>query len=124
MRKAISIAFIKDKSVLLVKKGNYWILPGGKPNKNEGDLRCLERELSEELPLLKVNNMKYYNSFSGVTPHKKDMLEAKVYLADCDGDIMPSAEITDSAWISNFKDCQLSDITAKIIRDFKEKKYI
>ena len=40
-RKVISAAIIYDKRILVVKKRHSWILPGGKPERNESALECL-----------------------------------------------------------------------------------
>ena len=82
MRTAINAAIIKEGKLLLVKKKNIWILPGGKPEPDEKDLECLSREISvEELPGTKLCNIRYYKDFEGQTPHKGDTLRAKVYFA-------------------------------------------
>ena len=52
MRKAISAAIVSNGRIIVVKKGDVWILPGGKPDGNETDQQCLTRELGEELPKL------------------------------------------------------------------------
>ena len=38
MRTVINAAIIQDKKILLVKKKETWILPGGKPDGGESDL--------------------------------------------------------------------------------------
>jgi len=124
MRIAISAVIIRDKKLLLVKKKETWILPGGKPEKNEIDLDCLKREVSEELSGTKLRNIKYYNHFEGQTPHTGDILQAKVYFADIDGQLYPqSEEIIDSQWVSDFSGYNLSDITAKIVNSLKKHKF-
>jgi len=49
MRIAIGAAIIEDGKILLVRKRQSWILPGGKPEPKESDIECLCREVSEEL---------------------------------------------------------------------------
>ncbi|MFB6246213.1 MAG: NUDIX domain-containing protein [Candidatus Pacearchaeota archaeon] len=43
MRKAINLAVVYDSGLLLVRKKNAWILPGGKPEEGEGHYETLER---------------------------------------------------------------------------------
>ena len=62
MRIAISAVIIERDKLLLVKKRNSWILPGGKIEKNEGNLECLSREVSEELSGTKICNEKFYRN--------------------------------------------------------------
>ena len=57
MRKVIDIVTIRNNKILLVRKGKIWILPGGKPKKDEGELQCLLREMREELPFVNIKNL-------------------------------------------------------------------
>ena len=116
MRTAINAAVIDDGKILLVRKRQSWILPGGKPEPDESDIECLCRELSQELSGTQLENIRYYGEFEGRTPHKGDTLMAKVYFADIKGELgQPSAEIAAYAWADNPGKYNLSDITSKIV---------
>jgi len=117
MRKVICAAIRKEGKILLVKKKETWILPGGKPKRKEPDKQCLIREFSEELPLTKLKNIKFYRTVKGQTPHRKDMIESKVYFADLTGETYPYAEIKAAVWTKNPEKFNLSEITRKIIED-------
>jgi len=125
MRIVISAIIIKNKKLLLVKKKETWILPGGKPEENETDLECLKREIDEELSGTKLCNIKYYNNFEGKTPHTGDILQVKTYFADIDGQLYSSSrEIIGSQWVDDFSKYNLSDITIKIVSSLGEDKYL
>jgi len=124
MRIAISAAIIEDKNILIVRKKDTWILPGGKPELDESDVNCLIREFSEELPYLKIYNFEYFNSFTGTTPYKNDELCAKIYFAETFGKITPSAEISEAIFTKDPEKYNLSDITKKAIIALKEMGYI
>ena len=125
MRTAIGAAIIRNGAILLVKKRNTWILPGGKPEKEESDIDCLIREITkEEIPGTKLTNSRFYREFKGKTPHRGDILSAKVYLVKIQGKIKPDAEITDVKWIKNPQNYNLSEITEKIIKDLQKKGYL
>lgn len=125
MRIAISAVIIRGNSILLVKKRNTWILPGGKPNKGESDIDCLVREITqEEIPGTGLTNFRFYKAFKGITPHRGDILLAKVYLADIQGEIKPGAEIIDIKWVKDLEDYKLSDITQKIINHLRKEGYL
>ncbi|MCK4647599.1 NUDIX domain-containing protein [Candidatus Pacearchaeota archaeon] len=125
MRKAVRGLAIRDGKVLLVRKNETWILPGGKPEKRESDIECLCREFKEELPSVEIENISYYDSFAGRTPHKKDMLKAEVYFVDISEGIgKPSKEINCVKWVSDFPDYNISDITSKVIKSLREKDYL
>jgi 8-oxo-dGTP diphosphatase len=119
MRRAINLAVCEDEKILIVRKRNVWILPGGKPEEGEGDLECLEREIMEELGTGMIM-WTLYGSFTGKTPHKNDILEAIVYL----GDFRPSREISEARFVNNPYDYNLSDITKEIIDSLKKDNYI
>jgi len=125
MRRAVNLIVIQKKRILLVRKGEVWILPGGKPEKDECDSECLKREMREELPRLKYFVNSYYGTFIGKTPHKKDYLEAAVYIGGLENNLMESsAEITDARFVDNFKKYNISDITKKIINSLIERGYL
>ncbi len=121
MRTVINFVHIRRvprKQILLVKKKETWILPGGKPELGERDYDCLRRECAEELPKVKnlvVNGL--LGCFEGQTPHTGDEIIAKVYFADLDGDIKPGAEISDARYFyrESLKELAVSKITKKII---------
>ncbi|HIH18002.1 MAG TPA: NUDIX domain-containing protein [Nanoarchaeota archaeon] len=116
MRVAVSSICIREGKILLVKKKQVWILPGGKPEKEESDIDCLLREICvEELPGSQLENFRYYRSIHGVTPHTGDVLEARTYFADISGKLKPSAEIRAAEWCTNPRDYNLSDITRKFV---------
>ncbi|TSD02686.1 MAG: hypothetical protein Athens071416_561 [Parcubacteria group bacterium Athens0714_16] len=122
MRKAVNAAIIQNKKILLVKKENTWILPGGKPKQNETDIQCLFRGMKEELPGMIVHSVILLGEkFVGKTPHTGDQIESAVFLVEADGSIKPSAEINDSSFFSSFDALEISEPTKKCINFFKEK---
>ena len=127
MRTAISAAIIQNQKLLLVRKKETWILPGGKPEIGETDLECLCREVDEELSGTKLNNIQYYSHFDGQTPHKMDILRAKVYFASIEGQVYQVRDgdsISEVTWTNNFSQYRLSDITSKIVDSLTQDKYL
>jgi ADP-ribose pyrophosphatase YjhB (NUDIX family) len=117
MRTAINTISFKDGGLLLVKKKEVWILPGGKPDGDETDLECLSREGQEELPEAQFIVKDKYKDFIGKTPHTGDLLIAKTYFAEVSGSILPSAEISNAQFVYRDKisEFPLSEITAQIV---------
>ena len=104
-------------------------MPGGKPEENESDIECLLREFKEEAAGREIIIGKYYYKFSGITPHKGDILEAFVYFAELkhpNSAIMNSNEIDEIRFSSYGETLKmnLSDITSKIIKKLNEDDYI
>ncbi|MBU3958115.1 MAG: NUDIX domain-containing protein [Nanoarchaeota archaeon] len=125
MRTAIGAAIIDEEKILLVRKRQSWILPGGKPKPDESDIECLCREVSEELSGTQIDNIRYYGGFEGRTPHTGDILRVKVYFADIKGELYQSAaEIAAYGWINNPSRYKLSDITSKIVDSLTRDEYL
>lgn len=123
------VASIKNGKILLVKKRDFWIFPGGKIESWEDVGACIHRELGEELPGSSLRgNLAYFGRFSGLTPSGK-FIQIVCCFGNVEGDITPAAEITDAKWVSKeellseYKNF-LSPITAKIIQKLLYKKYI
>ena len=125
MKTAVNAAIIKHKKILLVKKKDVWILPGGKLEEHESHLECLAREMKEELSGTEIFVDKYYNSFEGQTPHSDAPLKAYVYLVRIKGRLgQPSSEILDREFIKNFKDYNVSAITKEVIDSLTNEGYL
>lgn len=126
MRTVIAAVIVQDKKILLVKIKEVWILPGGQLKKDETEIECLNREVSEELPEFKINNLKFYKAFKGRSPHQSDFINVKVYFATGKGNIKSTNdvdEVNKSKWIKNTADYNLSDVTKKIIDSLKNDRY-
>ena len=124
MRKVIAAAVIEDKKILLVKKKETWILPGGKPEKRESDLECLCREISEELSGSQLKPISFYGVFEGTSPHKKDIVNIYVYFATITGNLKPSREIGDVRFVEDFNNYNLSEPALKIISALRNDGYL
>lgn len=124
MRVAIGAACIKNGQILLVRKGDSWILPGGKPEENESDLECLLREIKEELPKAQVKVLSFFSTIEGTTPYRGDTLQCKVYIADITGELTPDAEISEITWTADPFYPNLSEITRSIILKLQSEGYL
>ncbi len=128
MRTVANAAIINyNKQLLMVKKRDTWILPGGKHEPGEDDLECLCREVSEELSGTKLKDISHYANFEGKTPHKGDTLKTFVYHAKIDGPLNIVAKedsISEVKWINDFHNYEISDITDKVIESLKTNKYL
>ena len=85
MRKAVCIAAIQNRLLLLVRKGETWILPGGKPERHETNEACLIREVSEELPGCCVVDLQPLGMWEGRTPHMGDIIQCWIYIGTIEG---------------------------------------
>ena len=125
MRIAISTVIILDNRILLVKKRETWILPGGKPEESESDIECLCREVKQELSETQLEEFQYYKTFEGKTPYSGDLLQARVYFSRINGQLHgPSSEISGVEWINEFSEYNISEITLKVINELKRDSYL
>jgi len=118
--RTINAVIIKDKKLLVVKKNDYWILPGGKLESSEMDKECLIREIEEELPGTKLIIKDYYKTFEGITPNSKKPLESKCYFCEIKGEIgNPAHEIISKSFVNSscINKYLFSKTTEKIIFD-------
>ena len=124
MRVSIGAVIIRNGYILLVRKKKIWILPGGKPEAGESDIECLFRELKEELQVSLKRPRRLGDKFIGTAPHKKDDLCLKIYLAEVEGEIIPSAEIGAAEWTNSPESYRLAESTKKVIRFLRQKGYL
>jgi ADP-ribose pyrophosphatase YjhB (NUDIX family) len=124
----IDVISIRDGRILLVKKRDFWIFPGGKINLGEDVYTCLVRELGQELPKSTLmGGLVYFDEFFGKSPSGKS-IKVICYIGNVEGDILPAAEISDARWMSqeeifsNSKDA-ISEITGSIIQKLIEEKF-
>lgn len=101
IKKAGALIF-KDKKFLIVKPREkpFWINPGGKYKEGENAVDCLRRELKEEVGV-EVVSCKYYKTYEiEKASHSDFPLSLELYIVEIKGEIKPSSEIKDMAWLS------------------------
>lgn len=123
MKKVICAIVINKRrnKILFVKKKDIWILPGGKLEDGESDEECLKREFKEEIRVIPFGQLRFYKKFIGKTPHSETLVLVKVYFANINGRIRPSAEISAAEWIDPWMvsyGYKVSKITERIIDRF------
>lgn len=125
MRKAINLAVIEEKRILLIsEEDGIWTLPGGKPENGEEDYGCLRRELSKELPQMRYIILGYFGAQIGRTPRTGDELEVKVYLGKLEGEVgSPAMEIKTTKFVtySESQRLNVSPITKTFLDSFRSR---
>ena len=121
MRKAVSLVCIRNKTLLIVCDDDRltWTVPGGKPESNETDIACLQREVREELATT-VSDLRFYKCFEGASPHQGDLIEVNCYFGKIQSKPNPNNEITAIAWEKDFSDKKISNVTSKIIDSLRQ----
>jgi 8-oxo-dGTP diphosphatase len=92
------------REVLLVRRrrDRRWMFPGGKRKRrlNESMQRCLEREISEELPELRLADFRLWRKLKGVNPYSGRKMSDAIFVTDAKGPLTIGAprEIDRVAW--------------------------
>jgi 8-oxo-dGTP diphosphatase len=117
---------IDHSCVLLVYKGEsgQFSLPGGKRNGKEKDLRCLRRELKEELPRLRVRRFKRWKRFN--MRYRRQRFTMTIFFGKVSGSLRVAKEIDAAAWvrISSLGRIPLSSNTKRILDRAKKDGYL
>lgn len=126
--KAVCLVAVKNQKILLIKKENVWILPGGHPeNSAETDLDCLKRHLDEQLPCVKIDELRLFGGFFGESAFKDIQskshyqLEAAAYQGEISGEIVSNGT-NESHWFDNsgLDQANLSEITRKVVKALRK----
>jgi 8-oxo-dGTP pyrophosphatase MutT (NUDIX family) len=106
-----------EGKVLVVRKRDVWIFPGGKIDPDETDGEGLFRECEEELPGATVHIISHLCSVVGETLFSKRQVRVIVYHCEITGDTTPAAEIAEARWCTLFEAflLKLSPITRQIL---------
>ncbi|MBU1557357.1 NUDIX domain-containing protein [Patescibacteria group bacterium] len=111
------VIIVERGAILLVKKGNFWILPGGKIEEGESDAQCIFREIcDEEIPTIEIKELMYFRNFLGTTPSSRRKVCASVYFAEATGLIVVREEdsIREARLVKNPLLLNLSDVTRDV----------
>jgi ADP-ribose pyrophosphatase YjhB (NUDIX family) len=106
--------------VLLVRKNDVWLFPGGKLGPDETYGEGLFRICEEKLPKVDVHIIAHLGSEAGETPFSKQQVLVIVYQCEITGDITPAAEIAEVKWATLFDAflLKLSPITRQILTQY------
>lgn len=125
MLEVIGLIQIENDKILLVKKRDVWIFPGGKRNLGETDTQCLERELMEELNV-RVSIGNFYRTFRAIAPYGEGEIEIRNYFGYILGTprLTPGDSVIDFLSTSNPERYNLSEAMQKSIKSLKEDHYL
>ena len=117
----------REREILLVRKNDTWIFPGGKPENGESELECLSREISEKLPRTRFKIKEHYCTAKGMNPHKNNRITVEGYFIHVSKVGKPSREIKQVRWFNRgeIKDRKydISSVTSRIIESLIEHNY-
>jgi ADP-ribose pyrophosphatase YjhB (NUDIX family) len=91
MAKSSKLVAARNGRVLLVRRrrDGLWMFPGGRKRGGESARRCLQRELSEELPRLRLGSARLWRKVKGRNPISGARMSDAIFLVkDIDGDLV------------------------------------
>jgi len=108
-----AVIYNEDNHILAVKKGNFFILPGGKPEAGETDKETLVRELHEELGVSVQKSIHLKTFYFDTAVHDDSAIEMRTYIVTIHGVPTPAAEITECLWLDKKKSNDRDDVPSK-----------
>jgi 8-oxo-dGTP pyrophosphatase MutT (NUDIX family) len=116
----IAWIYIKDRKLLSTRsKGkDAWYIPGGKREQGETERQALIREVKEELDVdLLSDTITYFNTFKAQAHGKPEgvFVQMTCYVGEYKGELKPSAEIEEMAWLKSDTDLNLLSPVDRII---------
>lgn len=116
--KVVDIIVERKGMILLTKRGDYWILPGGEIEPGETELQCLEEVVSKEMKD-QVSSIfkKLQNTIKGPSPVRAGDVEVSVYVGDISSKKMSDVKDCNAHWFSreSTRAIRLSNITKAVL---------
>ncbi len=116
--KVVDIIVERQGKVLLTKKDDFWILPGGEVGPDDNELECLEGVVSREMndQLFSVFR-KLGKTIKGPSPVRNGDVEVFVYVGDISSKKMSDVKDCNAHWFSreSLPSIRLSNITKDVL---------
>ena len=109
----IGAIILKNKKILVAKKKNKFIIPGGRVEEGEDDLTCLKRELLEELKVDLITSEYFgrYEHDAALDPGMK--IKMRVYFVKIAGEPIASSEISEIAFVNSHHNLKMGSIVTE-----------
>lgn len=125
MQRSVCLAIIQKKKLLIIKKGNFWDLPGGKLEISELEIDFIFNEVRKEIPGINLENVEPYGCFNGKTLFRWNALKSKIYFLKTNQKIkLGNPKNRKIEWISNIDDYRLLKIARIVFRLLKDEGYL
>jgi ADP-ribose pyrophosphatase YjhB (NUDIX family) len=116
--KVVDIIVERKGMLLLIKRGDFWILPGGEIEPGEDEMQCLEdvvaREMNDQVASV---FRKLEKTITGPSPVRPGDVEVSVYVGDISSAKMSDVKDCNAHWFSrkSLASLRLSNITKDIL---------
>jgi len=116
--KVVDIIVERKGMILLIKRGDFWILPGGEIEPDEDEMQCLEEVVSREMND-QVSSIfrKLEKTIKGPSPVRDGDVEVSVYVGDISSKKMSDVKDCNAHWFSreSIRAIRLSNITKAVL---------
>ena len=116
--KVVDIIVERKGMILLTKRGDFWILPGGEIEPGEDEMQCLEEVVAREMND-KVASVfrKLEKTIKGPSPVRPGDVEVSVYVGDVSSAKMSDIKDCNAHWFSreSIRAIRLSNITKDVL---------
>jgi len=105
--------------LLLIKRGDFWILPGGEFEEGECELSCLEEVVSREMnDRVSCIFKKLEKTIKGISPVRGGEVEVTIYVGDISTERMSDVTGCNAHWFSrdSIPTLRLSNITKDVLQ--------
>lgn len=116
--KVVDIIVERKSMILLIKRGDFWILPGGEHEEGESELQCLEKVVAREMnDRVSCIFRKLDRTIVGPSPVRPGDVEVSVYVGDISSEKMSDVRDCNAHWFSrkSIDSLRLSNITREIL---------
>lgn len=115
--KVVDIIVERRGKILLIKRGDFWLLPGGELEPGEDELECLDKVVQHEMKD-QVSSIfhKLDNTIKGSSPVRDGDVEVSIYVGDI-GKKMSEVIDCNAHWFSreSIATIRLSNITKSVL---------
>ncbi len=116
--KVVDIIVERKGMILLTKKGDFWILPGGEIEPGEDEMQCLNEVVAREMNDTVASVFrKLGKTIKGPSPVRPGDVEVSVYVGDVSSAKMSDIKDCNAHWFSreSIRAIRLSNITKDVL---------
>jgi ADP-ribose pyrophosphatase YjhB (NUDIX family) len=116
--KVVDITVERKGMILLIKRGDFWLLPGGEIEPGEDEMKCLEEVVAKEMNDQVASVFrKLEKTITGPSPVRPGDVEVSIYVGDINSAKMSDVTDCNAHWFSrkSIEALRLSNITEDIL---------
>lgn len=117
--KVVDIIVERKGCILLIKRGDFWLLPGGEVEEGEDEMQCLEevvaREMKDQLSCIFT---KLEQTIKAISPVRGGEVEVTIYVGDISKEKMSDLKDCNAHWFSkeSMSALRLSNVTRDVLK--------